>query len=817
MAETVGSNQYFCASERRRELVRAAVDSNGDPILNGIDFIEVSPADQKTLIVHFIHNLPGQVDGVPASPVLGRGNFVIEGGVRVTGVVVIDPVVSAGSAVTIHVDKPGDFSTYTLRIVASPAVPEPPSGFDPMLAEVEFSFKVNCESDFDCREDSTCPDVAVAAPYINYLAKDYSSFRRLILDRLAVTMPDWRERNPADLGIAVVELLAYSGDYLSYYQDAVATEAYLGTARRRTSVRRHARLVDYAIHDGANARAWLAFETNADRGNALAPAIPKSTVVIAASSDASETSRIEPGAVVFETMREVIELRVSRNEIPFYTWGDSKCCLPKGATRATLKGSAGTLALKKSDVLVFEEVLGAESGLEVDADRAHRHAVRLIDDGIERTDPLNGNVVLDIKWHADDALPFPLCLNEFDDGVGGIKLAAVARGNIALADHGQTFVSTNAGEDLIPSLVPESEPYRPVVRRSGMTQAAPYPDSGSSAQSASSTMTVDARQALPAITLRGAGDTWRPRRDLLASDRFAPEFVVEMEEDGRAHLRFGDGTLGRQPEGGTAFIATYRIGNGSLGNVGAGALNRIVPAISGVKVSNPLPASGGTNPEPIRRAKLFAPMAFRTQERAVTEADYVNAAERHPGVQRAAATRRWTGSWYTMFVTVDRRGGVAVDTEFEQELRLFLERFRMAGYDLEIDGPRYVPLEIVLTICVKPGYLRVNVKEALLDAFSNRALRDGSNGFFHPDNFTFGQPVYLSQVIARAMRVTGVESVNADDTPPSPNLFRRWGGKSQGEIAKGFIPIHRLEIARLDNDRSAHENGRIDFVLKGGS
>ena len=51
--------------------------------------------------------------------------------------------------------------------------------------------------------------------------------------------------------VALVELLAYAGDQLSYYQDAVATEAYLGTARRRVSVRRHARLVDYPMHDGA--------------------------------------------------------------------------------------------------------------------------------------------------------------------------------------------------------------------------------------------------------------------------------------------------------------------------------------------------------------------------------------------------------------------------------------------------------------------------------------------------------------------------------------------------------------------------------------
>ncbi len=57
----------------------------------------------------------------------------------------------------------------------------------------------------------------------------------LMLDRLAEMLPDWNERNPADLGIALVELMAYAADHLSYYQDAVATEAYLGTARKRVS------------------------------------------------------------------------------------------------------------------------------------------------------------------------------------------------------------------------------------------------------------------------------------------------------------------------------------------------------------------------------------------------------------------------------------------------------------------------------------------------------------------------------------------------------------------------------------------------------
>ena len=93
-------------------------------------------------------------------------------------------------------------------------------------------------------------------------------------------MPDWTERSPADLQITLVELLAYLGDNLSYYQDSVATEAYLGTARRRTSVRRHARLVDYIAHEGANARAWLVFDTATDVGSAVDVAVPAGTAVV---------------------------------------------------------------------------------------------------------------------------------------------------------------------------------------------------------------------------------------------------------------------------------------------------------------------------------------------------------------------------------------------------------------------------------------------------------------------------------------------------------------------------------------------------------
>jgi hypothetical protein len=615
-------------------------------------------------------------------------------------------------------------------------------------------------------------------------------------------LPDWKDRNLADMGMALVEVMAYAADHLSYFQDAVATEAYLDTARRRVSVRRHARLVDYFVHEGSNARAWVCFSV-ASQSAADGATMPAGTRLL------SRESQTEP--VVFETMHEV-RLRARRSRLAFYTWGDPNCSLPVGATRATLLGGT-ELELAAGDVLVFEEVLGTQSGLEVDADQSHRHVVRLNADPVVRVDPLTSATVLDIGWHVQDALPFALCLREFAGPGGERRRASVAHGNVVLADHGRTFVD----QPLSPAQVSQVERYRPVLREVGLTHRAPYDHDQARRTSAASATTQEPRSVAPHIQLDGDGETWVPRRDLLASDRFAPEFVVEMEEDSRAHLRFGDGVLGRAPSPGATFTATFRLGNGSAGNVGAGSIARVIGALEGITaVTNPLPATGGTDPEPLDQVRLYAPQAFRAQERAITAADYGVAAQRHPEVQRAAATRRWTGSWYTMFVTVDRLAGQPVDAAFESEMRAHLAHFRLAGHDLEIDAPRFVALDIALTVCVLPGFYRSVVKQALLETFSSVDLPNGRRGFFHPDNFTFGQPVFLSQIIAAAMAVPGVYWVDADDTPPKTNRYQRWGQLARGEVAAGRISMGRLEIARLDNDPNRAENGRIDFLMQGG-
>src|SRR5262249_33234057 len=226
---------------------------------------------------------------------------------------------------------------------------------------------------------------------------------------------------------------------------------------------------------------------------------------------------------------------------------------------------------------------------------------------------------------------------------------------------------------------------------------------------------------------------------------------VEVDDGGGASLRFGDGEHGARPDTGTQFTATYRVGNGAAGNVGAEAIAHIVVAASDIgriaSVRNPLPAAGGIDPESADSVRRNAPQAFRIQQRAVTADDYAAVAERHDGIQRAAATTRWTGSWYTQFITVDPQTGTD-PAALKADLPGFVDRYRMAGQDVEFNDPQYVSLDIGMRVCVQPDYFRSDVKASLLDLFSNRELPDGRRGFFHPDNFSFGQTVYLSALYA---------------------------------------------------------------------
>jgi hypothetical protein len=987
-----------CREERRREDVRAAS-------LFGLDYVELVDDSQTVLNVFFLGKAPQEFD---------KSNLVLSGGrrirdIRITSVRVMrqpDPTVD--DYLEVNVNKPGDFSQYTISAVKSnqAAASGPMDGFDSRYAKVCFSFKASCPTSLDCKAPCTCAPPQRQQPDIDYLAKDYSSFRELILDRLAMTMPEWAENHDPDLGITLVELLSYAVDYLSYYQDAVATEAYLGTARQRISVRRHARLVDYAMHEGCNARAWLTLQTGTDQELDSTqvyfitpfPGSPAQTVL-------SQTDLVNVASSAYEIFQPLywnggatIPLFAAHSRISFYTWGDCECCLAPGATSATLLDAweppptpaptpnvggdqpptgqtkvplpalvpkvplpnprdVGAQAqndlaaeklrvlrhLKPGDILIFKEVLGPKTGKDTDADPTHRQAVCLTK-VTAVIDPLygqpDGTPIVEIEWASEDGLTFPLCISSQEPApdCGCLENASIAVGNVILVDHG-----SNSGEPLgtVPTdsttakcpaccesaeITVSSGLFRPTLTQMPLTYSVPLPKPCSVAE----LIRQDPREAMPCISLTSVPpapacadlvpdpkppcevqplftfddlddptglaidlrkpavpsreflfaqlssatqkkitdwdgsvplpsavrtavindleslfQTWTPKLDLLESGAADLNFVAEIDNDRCAHLRFGDGVGGSRPDAGTLFRSSYRIGNGKAGNVGADTITYVVfreEKVSGVDLTptNPFPAAGGVNPEPMEDVKLFAPYAFRDQiERAITAADYALLAEDnerrlearaaleadHPEIctsvftrlQSAKGTLRWMGSWYTALVAVDPIGSETPDDELIEEVTLYLQPFRRMGHDLLVERAVYVPIRLALTICVLPAYLRGHVEAAVDAVLGNGVLRDGTLGFFHPDNLSFGGGIYVSRILAAVQAIPGVQNAMVTELERLDVSEPGAAGTSGGGLPmNSALLLGPFEIVQLDDDPNYPENGVLILDLRGG-
>ncbi|MBL8651933.1 MAG: hypothetical protein JNL35_16210 [Sphingopyxis sp.] len=837
-----GALQY-CGTERRRQRVaEAAIDTGGGVLLNGIDFLEVvdrdAPSDalrQRLLTLVFLRD-DGVIDA--GAPILGPDNFRIDGGTRITGIQVTDVALGpVPFSLTLTLDAAGDYSPYRLAVRLGAVNDAVPPFLDPMLAALDFSFKAECPSPFDCAGPEAPGTPRDFGPPIDYLAKDYDSFRQLMLDRMAVSLPGWTERSPVDLGVTLVEALAYAADQTSWFQDAVGTEAFFGRARLRQSVLRHARLLGYAASEGCNARVPVEIKAKLDveRPAPLPPILPRGTRMLTRPPQLPATfAAVQPrdpeifedmvggGALVFETLHDLRSLRIARNDMRLHNWGDAACCLPTGSTTAFLVGTRAGLGLGRGDLVLLKERIPFGGGEADPPDPAHRQIVRLAIDPVDVVDAVMGVDLVRIDWFADDALTFPL--NLAADG-------AVASGNILLADEGRTIdyglSPAQAREDGIAvgepdrtGLAPDDGPGalpRLRLRGDAIVRSIAYDRDVAPTQPARAAFSP-VGQPLAEVQLAGDGETWRAVPDLLASDPFAPEFVIEAT-DVAHYARFGDGSAGRRPTDGGAMTARIRHGGGRRGNIGINAIAHVVTDDGGaiLNIRNPLAGVGGRDREPVAAIRVAAPQAFRKQRRAVTPADYVAAAETHPQVQRAYGERRWTGSWNTVFLAIDRRGGASVDDAFEDALRDHLASYRLAGHDLEIVPPRFVPLDIRLFVCVCSDHYAGDVERDLLDIFSANRMRDGRRGFFHPDNFSFGDNILLSPIVARAMQVAGVQWIGTRDGAGA--VKGRFGRLDQPDLDyadDAEIPIAPNEVARLDNDPTFPDFGRIVFLMAGG-
>ena len=835
------------ASRDRRAAVLASAS------VNGIDFVEIANAAQTELRVHFLNavNVEGTI-GTPA----------ITGGETIPTVTVL-PVSASDwgwddghAAVTLHVKAPGDFSRYTLTI--------PSPVLDRFFDHIQFSFKAGCPSGLDCETPAAaCPPPIGNPPPIDYLAKDFLSFRQALLDFSTLRYPGWQERSEADFGVMFLEALSAIADELSYTQDRIATESTLLTATERRSVLRHARLVDYEPMPPVSAATWLQFEVSEGTDSiphrlaATAPGADGTPITFETGIGLRDSSAYPPANHLWNRYAVV--------PIAAYWFDDSEQCLTAGATRMHVAGHG--YGFQPGQMLLIETRPANP------ADAVLRQIVHLVQDGdpdgppsVEICDELftspvsftgppsmtctpsppgateAPNAVTRIAWIAADALA----------AARDLSLTTVI-GNIANATQGRTVQETfriltppapgadTPGITTIPVAAERPGPQPllsagvcgtpPVIRLHTLASAPlawlpnlPVDPTGEPVPEILMT------QVQPVTPL----PSWTWVRTLLAASAFGQNYTIdpvsypligtnsdgsmqsEYDGDGGDTIRFGDGVFGANPDPGMEFTVTYRFGTGISGNVAADAVTQLDPGTAApgdfTAVTNPLaplPSALGSDAQTLQSIKRLAPQKFRaTQLRAVLAADYAAAAQTQSGVKRAGTVFRWTGSWLTTFTTPEPVASEQIPIGDRLSLIQLLNRFRMAGTESYVPDPIYVSIDLIVELCAMAGAFAAQVQQAVTAALSPTGP-GAANAFFAVSRFVFGQPLQRSALEAAIQAVPGVAGVTCIEYRKR-NLTT--GFTEMGDV----VTVGTNQILRCDNDPSLPNHGALAVIVRGG-
>lgn len=652
------------------------------------------------------------------------------------------------------------------------------------------------------------------APAIDYLTKDYDGFRKAMLDRMALRAPQWADRMAADFGISLVETMAYMADFLSYYQDAVATEAHLDTARQRKSVARHARLMGYRLNQGRASRVWACLRVV---GQAVLPA---GTRLIAHHDwkglirPASFTAADAADVPVFETLFDcTVDDRLW--QMPLHDHGRADMVLPAGTTRAHLLAGKGVTAELLRAQAPFLTIEGARDPADQAAGRTLRHVVR-----VETVEEMHqpgrrGHVVLAVQWAAADALPFDLPVR-----LGPDSLPAMARGNTVLADFGY------GGAETLPAVAPPDTPWRPALGKPNLIWSEPLPEDWRTSPAAilgvpsgEAFPAIELHESLPAVApgaaLPAAPLAWTVSSDLLVHGPCDRRFMVETEEDGSATLRFGDGAYGLRPAAPSVFTARYRTGLARQGGIGMDTIHAVLAPSEdffqrhrrGFKVFNPLPSMGGETAETTEHARLAAPEIYKVRRTCVRLDDYTTMAETVDGVAEAAARLMEIGGRPLIDVVLRSPQRLPVDEQLLATVRRKLTEAALVGRDVRVRSAVPVPILVTVEARVLPGHPHDMVRAALARAFSGGLSGRDTQGFFHPSQLRLGRPVFASALLARALAVTGVADawitrltcLDARPADPAPPL----------------LPLQFDQLPVADGEGGRAGRGAVAIVIRG--
>lgn len=309
---------------------------------------------------------------------------------------------------------------------------------------------------------------------------------------------------------------------------------------------------------------------------------------------------------------------------------------------------------------------------------------------------------------------------------------------------------------------------------------------------------------LPAATPTGAGGTltvrvggvaWHESDDLTELGPADRGYRLRTGPEGEAAVTFGDGVHGARLHTGTENVtAEYRVGGGSGGNLPTGQVNQVVSRPLGVSaVTNPIPATGGTDAHGPGDTRSRVPLRMRALDRIVSLRDYEDFARSYAGIGKASAQYSQDIRRRVVQVTVATVGDSPVGhaSPLLTSLEAALNRYGDPALPVVVALRERVLLVVSAGIRVLPDHRWDDVEPAV-----RRALHDAL-GFARAE---LAQPVHLTTVIAAAQAVPGVDHVDVDvfgGIPDDIDTVGLSGLAEQLTLAAPCVPARRAEYREL--------------------
>jgi hypothetical protein len=267
---------------------------------------------------------------------------------------------------------------------------------------------------------------------------------------------------------------------------------------------------------------------------------------------------------------------------------------------------------------------------------------------------------------------------------------------------------------------------------------------------------------------QGAGySAWVEVNSLIDSGPYDAVYVISIDANGVVYINFGDGNNGAIPNPQATIEATYIVGGGAAGNVGAQQISDDLTGTGNfASVTNVNPAVGGSDAETIAQIQANAPSSLTAADRCVTVQDYATVAEQYSGVSMASAVAA-LGTSVTIYVHPAGGPYVIADltslvddpvTGLGVELTNpagtgYLDTRKMAGTTVTVSPPiydttiGYMPLHVTITIQVEPQFAQLTVV---------RSVQTALGVLYGFATMGFGQYLPLSALYTAVQAVPGV-------------------------------------------------------------